>query len=415
VWMGARWYQPNTGTFVSRDTVAGGVGAYASMNRFTYGLNNPVLFNDPTGRVAAPVGCDNACHSEYLQRTGELYDDPKDSFNDRYQNGDRDATVTISDDADGNPVFVVSNDVGITVSTATGTTRTSFGDPVAPVVDLVGGVGSGLGRPESFVHDSGGPGGKATICSSTNQISGEICRPNTNPNPNPEKPIKDMGNTDFLTIAELVAAKLNSDPVQEAIKRIKSIYWEAKSVCGVGFIGALVGGIPGLVGLGYCASLGKQFKDEFSALVGIGNPMDVKTDIRAAFGYGKDDYTVSLSPDNQNWVADDVWGNITYGLISKAIGMTMIEAVQGARLASNGGFDDTRDEYWYGIGFSLFDQGGTITTAGALSGALINGLVGYQKESQTNGDWQRANIDRCGSPIRKVERSPTGVIRPMMC
>jgi RHS repeat-associated protein len=123
VWMGARWYQPGTGTFVSRDTVAGGVGAYASMNRFTYGLNNPVLFNDPTGRVAAPAGCDNACHFEYLQRTGNLYDDPKDSFNDHFQNGDRDATTNIYNDADGNPVIVVQNDVGITISTSNVTYR----------------------------------------------------------------------------------------------------------------------------------------------------------------------------------------------------------------------------------------------------------------------------------------------------
>jgi RHS repeat-associated protein len=127
VWMGARWYQPGTGTFVSRDTVAGGVGAYASMNRFTYGLNNPVLFNDPTGRVAAPVGCDNACHSEYLQRTGELYD-ADTSFNDRYQNGERDATTDIYNDADGNTVFVVQNDVGITISTTEVTLREGAGN-----------------------------------------------------------------------------------------------------------------------------------------------------------------------------------------------------------------------------------------------------------------------------------------------
>ncbi len=53
VWMAARWYQPNTGTFTARDTYPGEVGAYATLNRYTYGLNNPLMFHDPTGRFSA--------------------------------------------------------------------------------------------------------------------------------------------------------------------------------------------------------------------------------------------------------------------------------------------------------------------------------------------------------------------------
>ena len=49
VWMAARWYNPATGTFMSRDTYPGDVSTSASMNRFTYGLNNPLRFADPTG------------------------------------------------------------------------------------------------------------------------------------------------------------------------------------------------------------------------------------------------------------------------------------------------------------------------------------------------------------------------------
>jgi RHS repeat-associated protein len=49
VWMGARWYNPQTATFTSRDTYPGSVGAYATLNRYTYGLNNPLKYTDPTG------------------------------------------------------------------------------------------------------------------------------------------------------------------------------------------------------------------------------------------------------------------------------------------------------------------------------------------------------------------------------
>jgi hypothetical protein len=49
--MGARWYNPQTATFTSRDTYPGSVGAYATLNRYTYGLNNPLKYSDPTGHM----------------------------------------------------------------------------------------------------------------------------------------------------------------------------------------------------------------------------------------------------------------------------------------------------------------------------------------------------------------------------
>ena len=50
VWMAARWYQPSSATFLSRDTYAGEVKTPFTLNRYTYGVNNPVRFWDPTGR-----------------------------------------------------------------------------------------------------------------------------------------------------------------------------------------------------------------------------------------------------------------------------------------------------------------------------------------------------------------------------
>jgi len=50
VWMGARWYQPATGSFASRDTLAGLLGTPVSLNRYTYAFADPLGFADPDGR-----------------------------------------------------------------------------------------------------------------------------------------------------------------------------------------------------------------------------------------------------------------------------------------------------------------------------------------------------------------------------
>jgi RHS repeat-associated protein len=49
VWMAARWYDTQTGTFTSRDTYPGEVGGSVTLNRYAYGNNNPLRFSDPTG------------------------------------------------------------------------------------------------------------------------------------------------------------------------------------------------------------------------------------------------------------------------------------------------------------------------------------------------------------------------------
>ena len=47
--MAARWYRASAGQYLSRDTYAGELRTPVSLNRFTYGNNNPTRFWDPTG------------------------------------------------------------------------------------------------------------------------------------------------------------------------------------------------------------------------------------------------------------------------------------------------------------------------------------------------------------------------------
>jgi RHS repeat-associated protein len=47
---GTRWYQPTTGAFASRDSYNGRLDSPVSLNRYTYGANNPLRYFDPDGR-----------------------------------------------------------------------------------------------------------------------------------------------------------------------------------------------------------------------------------------------------------------------------------------------------------------------------------------------------------------------------
>ena len=51
--MGARWYSPVMGGFVSRDSYSGRLDTPVSLNRYTYANANPLAFADPTGRYSA--------------------------------------------------------------------------------------------------------------------------------------------------------------------------------------------------------------------------------------------------------------------------------------------------------------------------------------------------------------------------
>ena len=50
VWMGARWYDPDTAGFTARDSMFGVLRTPVSLNRYTYAANDPLEFFDPDGR-----------------------------------------------------------------------------------------------------------------------------------------------------------------------------------------------------------------------------------------------------------------------------------------------------------------------------------------------------------------------------
>jgi RHS repeat-associated protein len=52
--MGARWYDPDTGTFTSRDTISYSDGDSATANKYLYGNANPLANIDPTGNSSCP-------------------------------------------------------------------------------------------------------------------------------------------------------------------------------------------------------------------------------------------------------------------------------------------------------------------------------------------------------------------------
>jgi len=45
----ARFYDPTTFRFTQPDTIIPDPGNSQSLNRYSYGYNNPVMYNDPTG------------------------------------------------------------------------------------------------------------------------------------------------------------------------------------------------------------------------------------------------------------------------------------------------------------------------------------------------------------------------------
>jgi RHS repeat-associated protein len=49
--MGARWYDPVVGSFLSADTIVPGPANPQSLNRYGYSLNNPLKFIDPSGHA----------------------------------------------------------------------------------------------------------------------------------------------------------------------------------------------------------------------------------------------------------------------------------------------------------------------------------------------------------------------------
>ena len=57
IYMNARYYVPEVGRFVSPDTIVPDPSDPQSFNRYTYGLNSPVNYTDPTGHMHTD-GCE---------------------------------------------------------------------------------------------------------------------------------------------------------------------------------------------------------------------------------------------------------------------------------------------------------------------------------------------------------------------
>ncbi len=61
--MHARWYQPGTGTFTSRDTMTLEPDPSARANRYSYGMASPLVMIDPSGHAPkVDIGADGVCH-----------------------------------------------------------------------------------------------------------------------------------------------------------------------------------------------------------------------------------------------------------------------------------------------------------------------------------------------------------------
>jgi RHS repeat-associated protein len=60
----ARWYDPALGRFAQADTIVPGAGNSQAWDRYSYTLNNPIRYSDPTGHAVADVGggCEYSAH-----------------------------------------------------------------------------------------------------------------------------------------------------------------------------------------------------------------------------------------------------------------------------------------------------------------------------------------------------------------
>lgn len=67
VYLRARYYNPDTGRFISRDSFAGRRSDPLSLNLYTYCGNNPVIYVDPSGHSYAtlPDGTTMTINSEW--------------------------------------------------------------------------------------------------------------------------------------------------------------------------------------------------------------------------------------------------------------------------------------------------------------------------------------------------------------
>ena len=71
----ARWYDPVVGRFLQADTIVPSPGNPQSLNRYAYGLNNPLRYTDPTGHDVACPGQDaSQCYGGLFEYWASIYD-----------------------------------------------------------------------------------------------------------------------------------------------------------------------------------------------------------------------------------------------------------------------------------------------------------------------------------------------------
>lgn len=52
----ARYYDPKTGRFISRDPVKGPLAQPQTLNPYSYAINNPIIYSDPSGLWYVDIG-----------------------------------------------------------------------------------------------------------------------------------------------------------------------------------------------------------------------------------------------------------------------------------------------------------------------------------------------------------------------
>jgi RHS repeat-associated protein len=121
--MGARWYNPSTATFRTRDTYMGKLQTPFSLNRYTYATNNPMRYWDPTGHYSdSEIGAGIDWSNAGLE---SLYPNAAPVTPVSYETANPSAGVYnyITNMSDGSSTIATIAPTGIAVSTADTTDR----------------------------------------------------------------------------------------------------------------------------------------------------------------------------------------------------------------------------------------------------------------------------------------------------
>ncbi len=135
-YFGARYYGSSMGRFLSPDPTGGNLSNPQTLNKYSYTLNNPLIYTDPTGLDCVRDNGDNTV----TMNTGDCANENEDAANHEYYIDCDGCTSNASgatlDAATGSLYLTDSNGNGIA-----GTTISGFGDPTTlPTTVLVNGT-----------------------------------------------------------------------------------------------------------------------------------------------------------------------------------------------------------------------------------------------------------------------------------